>query len=80
MKIKLSTLRKMIREAINEQGIERLMLNFAGGAAGGAGLSQPTAHDGGAGGVPPGLGDDSDSELENEKQETYEEEEVPRRG
>ena len=69
----------MIREAINEQGIDKLTRIFAGMAAGGAGLSQPTAHDGGAGGVPPGLGDDSDSELENKEQETYEEEEVPRR-
>ena len=50
---------------------------MSGMNVGGAGLNKPSR--GIKHGGPPGLGDDTESELENEEQETYEEEEIPTR-
>jgi len=68
MKIRLTTLRKIIRE-------EMYRNNFWYGMSsmniGGAGLNKPTVHSD-LGGVPPGLGDQDEEIEENEKKENEE--------
>jgi len=73
MKIKLSELRKIIREEVYKNNFWYAM---SGMNVGGAGLSQPTVHDGGFDRVPPGLGFQSGDKEEMENEEiNYEEEE-----
>jgi hypothetical protein len=82
MKIKLSVLRKIIREEVYRNNF---WYGMSGMNVGGAGLNKPSRgikHGGPPGlgsDAPPGLGDDTETELENEEQETYEEKAIPTR-